>query len=78
MRSSYQTIERRLTEWKRLYMSKGGNTTLIKSTLFNLPTYFLALFPILTCVANYMEKLFCNFFWNGLKDEPKFHPVKLK
>jgi hypothetical protein len=33
-------IKRQLASWKRLYLSKGGRVTLIKSTLANLPTYF--------------------------------------
>ena len=41
-----EKMERRLAGWKRLYLSKGGKVTLIKSTLSNLPTYFLSLFPI--------------------------------
>ena len=47
-----EKIEWRLARWKRLYLSKGGGVTLIKSTLSNLPTYFLSLFPILADVAN--------------------------
>ena len=31
--------------WKQLYLSKGGRIILIKSTLSNLPTYFMSLFP---------------------------------
>ncbi|KAG6710844.1 hypothetical protein I3842_05G022800 [Carya illinoinensis] len=42
-----EKIERRLTGWKRLYLSKGSRITLIKNTLSNLPTYFLSFFPIL-------------------------------
>ena len=38
--------------WKRLYLSNGGKVTLIKSTLSNLPTYFLSLFPIPIAMAN--------------------------
>ena len=38
-----EKMERRLAGWKRLYLSKGGKVTLIKSTLSNLPTYFLSL-----------------------------------
>jgi hypothetical protein len=38
-----EKMERRLVGWKMLYISKGGRITLIKSTLSNLPTYFLSL-----------------------------------
>ena len=47
-----EKMERRLAGWKRLDLSKGGRVTLIKSTLSNLPTYFLSLFPIPAAVAN--------------------------
>ena len=47
-----EKMERRLAGWKRLYLSKGGRVILIKSTLSNLPTYFLSLFPIPAAVAN--------------------------
>ena len=56
-----EKTERRLAGWKRSYLSKGGRVTLIKSTLSNLPTYFLSLFPIPTVVANRIEKLQRNF-----------------
>jgi hypothetical protein len=35
-----EKMEHRLAGWKRLYLSKGGRLTLIKSTLSNLQTYF--------------------------------------
>ena len=41
-----EKMEKRLAGWKRLYLSKGGRLTLLKSTLSNLPTYFLLLFTI--------------------------------
>ena len=56
-----QKMERRLAGWKRLYLSKGGRVTLIKSTLSNLPTYFLSLFPIPAIVTNRIEKFQQNF-----------------
>ena len=71
-----EKLERRLTRWKRLYLSKGGRVTSIKSTLSNLPTYFLSLFPIPAFVANWIAKLQRNFLWGDLGDEPKFHLVK--
>jgi hypothetical protein len=55
--SIIEKMENRLAGWKRLYLSKGGRLTLIKSTLSNLPTYYLSLFPILAGVGNRFEKL---------------------
>ena len=51
-----EKMERKLVGWKRLYLSKGGRVTLIKSTISNLSTYFLSLFPILASVANRIKK----------------------
>ena len=56
-----EKMEQCLAGWKRLYLSKGGKVTLIKSTLSNLPTYFLSLLPIPIKVANRMEKLQRDF-----------------
>ena len=71
-----EKMERRLEGWKHLYLSKGGRVTLIKSTLSNLPTYFLSLFPIPASVANRIERLQWNFLWGSLGDDPKIHLVK--
>ena len=50
-------MERRLAGWQRLYLSKGGRLTLLKSTLSSLPTYYLSLFTIPVSVAKRLEKL---------------------
>jgi hypothetical protein len=68
-------VEKRLASWKRLYLSKGGKITLIKSTLASIPTYFLSLFPIPARVANRLEKLQRDFLWCGMEEKPKFHLV---
>jgi hypothetical protein len=52
-----EKMERRLVGWKLMYLSKGGRLTLFKSTLSNLPTYYLLLYPILVGVANRLDKL---------------------
>ena len=70
-----EKMERKLGGWKRIYLSKGGKLTLLKSTLSNLPTYFLSLFHILSDVASRIEKIQRDFLWNGLGDQPKFHLV---
>ena len=35
-----EKMEKKLLGWKRLYLSKGGRLTLLRSTLSSLPTYF--------------------------------------
>ena len=60
----------------RLYLSKGARVTSIKSTLLNLPTYMLSLFPIPTYVAKCIEKIQRDFLWRGKNDEVKFHLVE--
>jgi hypothetical protein len=68
-------MARWLAPWKRMYLSKGGRVALIKSTLSNLPTYMLSLFPIPADVAQHIEKIQRDFLWGGLNDEVKFHLV---
>ena len=62
-----EKFEWKLAGWKKLYLSKGGRLTLLKSTLSSLPTYFLSLFTIPTHVANKIEKLQRDFLWSDSK-----------
>ena len=41
-----EKMEKKLSRWKHLYLSKSGRLMLLKSTLSSLPTYFLSLFTI--------------------------------
>jgi hypothetical protein len=70
-----EKMEHRMASWKRMHLSKGGRVTLIKSTLANLPTYYMSLFPLSVSVANRIEKLQRDFLWGGLGDEFKYHLV---
>jgi hypothetical protein len=56
-----ELMARQLAPLKRLYLSKGGRVTLIKSTLSNLPTYMLSLFPIPAQVEKCIEKIQWDF-----------------
>jgi hypothetical protein len=73
--SIIEKMETRLAGWKRLYLSKGGRLKLINSTLSNLPTYFLSLFPIPMGVTNRLKKRQRDFLWGGIGDEFKLHLV---
>ena len=70
-----EKIERRLAGWKKLYLSKGGRITLLKSTLASLPTYYLSLFTIPKHVDARIEKLQRNFLRGGWGDDLKHHLV---
>ena len=70
-----ERMEKRLAGWKRMYLSKGGKVTLIKSSLSSLLSYFLSLLPLPGKVAKSMEKLQRYFLWNGISGEPKIHLV---
>ena len=66
-----ENLHRKLAGWKKLYLSKGGRLTLLKSTLSSLPTFFLSLFTIPSHVANKIEKIQRDFLWG----ESKVHLV---
>ena len=58
-----EKIEHKLAGWKKMYLSKGGRLTLLKSTLSSLSTYYLSLFTIPTHADNKIERLRRDFLW---------------
>lgn len=70
-----ERLKRRLATWEDNYLSKSGHLTLIKSTLSNLPMYFLSLFRAPSLVLARLEKILANFLWHIAKGEKKFHLV---
>ena len=56
-----EKMEKKLLGWKRVYLSKGGRLTLLKSILSSLPPYFLSLFTISIVVAARLERIQRNF-----------------
>ena len=70
-----EKIERRLVGWQKIYLSRGGRLTLLKSTLSSLSTYYLSLFSIPVNVARRIECIQRNFLWGEMGEEHKFHLV---
>lgn len=66
----------RLATRKKKFLSKGGRLTLIKSTLSNLPTYYLSVLHIPSKVAKKLEAFQCNFLWADTDNKRKYHLVK--
>ena len=67
-----ERMEKKLSGWKRLYLSKDGRLTLLKSTLPSLPTYYLSLFTILKAMATRLEHIQRNFLWGSIVECFKF------
>ena len=67
-----EKMEKKLSGWKRLYLSKGGRLILLKSTLSSLPTYFLSLFTIPKIVATRLESIQRNFLYGSSEESFKY------
>ena len=71
-----ERFRKRLVNWKRQYISKGGRLTLIRSCLSNLPTYAMSLFRMPRKVKIRLEKIQRDFLLGGGNLERKIHLVK--
>ena len=58
-----ERFKKRLALWNSQYISKGARATLIKSTLSNLPIYFLPLLHLPKTVNLILEQIQKNFLW---------------
>ena len=73
-----EMMEKKLSGWKWLYLSKGGRLTLLKSTLSSLSTYYLSLFTIPKAVASRLECIQRNFLWGSSTECFKYPLVAWK
>lgn len=70
-------VHNRQANQKRKFLSKGGRLTLIKSTLSNLPIYYLSVLNIPSNVPKKLEIIQCYFLWGDNDNTKRFHLVKL-
>ena len=73
-----ERFKKRLTFWKRQYISKGGRLTLIRSTLSNMLIYIMSLFRLPKGVESRLEKIQRDFLWDGGNSGRKSHLVNRK
>ena len=71
-----ERFRRRLAMWKRQYISKGGKGTLIRSTLSNLPIYFMSLLRMSSSVRQRLKQIQRDFLWGDGNLERKPHLVR--
>ena len=64
-----------LWSWNNQYISKGGCAMLIKSTLSNLPIYFLSLLHLPKTMNLRLEQIQRNVLWGGGRMDKKPHLV---
>ena len=56
-----ERLRKRLSLWKRQYISKGGRMTLIRSTLSNMPIYCMSLFQMPRSMSLRLERIQRDF-----------------
>ena len=71
-----ERFRKRLAMWKRQYISKGRRLILIRSTLSNMPIYFMSLFCMLRKLRLRLEKIQMDFLWGGGALVQKLHLVR--
>ncbi|WKA01785.1 hypothetical protein VitviT2T_020047 [Vitis vinifera] len=71
-----ERFRKRLAMWKRQYLSKGGRAILIRSTLPNLPIYFMSLLRLPSSVRWRLEQIQRDLIWDGGNLERKPHLVR--
>lgn len=58
------------------FLSERGRLTLIKSTLANLPIYYLSILTIAASIAKKLENIQCRFLWGDEKGNRKYHLIR--
>lgn len=74
--SIVEKFEKKLSTWKRQYLSIGCRVNLIKSTLSNPPIYYMSLFKKPIGVMKRLHRIRRNLFWDGNCGKRKLHLMK--
>ena len=52
-----ERFRKKLAGWKSVLLSRGGRLTLLKSSLWSLPIFFMSFFTIPVSIAHCLEKI---------------------
>ena len=69
-------FEKKLSSWKRQYLSLGGRITLIKDCLSNIPVYYMSLFKMPKAVVERLDRICRNFLWEDKSNKKNMHLMK--
>lgn len=70
-----ENVGKKLKPRKRRHISMGGRLSLVKSTLSNLPIYYMSLFKVPVAVANKIERMHRQFLWGDTEEKKQIHLV---
>ena len=62
--------------WKRQYISKGGRLSFIRSTLSNMPIYYMSILCMPRSVRLRLEQIQRDFLWGGGALKRKTHLIE--
>jgi hypothetical protein len=67
-----ECIEKKLSSWKRKYLSVGGRLVLINSVFSSLPMFMLSFFEIPKGVLEKIDYFRSRFFWQNDSQRKKY------
>ena len=70
-------MRKRLDPWKGRNLSLGGRLVLTNSCLSSLPMYTMGFYLLPKSVQLEMDQIRSNFFWQGAKEEFRYHMAKM-
>ena len=69
-------MSRRLDPWKGKHLSSGGKLILTNACLSSLPIYTMGFYLLPKSSHSGMDSVRGRFFWQGAKEEFKYHMAK--
>lgn len=69
-------IRKRLSTWQCRYLSYGGKTVLMDSSLSSIPIYTMGFYLLPEILHENIDTDTANFFWHGIEGKRKYHMVK--